>query len=54
MKRWFQRLGVLACGVALLCGLSGCHRHKHREVRTHEETREGPVQESPPGEMVVE
>ena len=53
MRTWFQRLGLIACGLVVLAGLSGC-RSKHREVRVHEEQRHGEVHEEPQGEMIVE
>ncbi len=54
MSSWYRRLGWLACGLAFVCVLSACSERKHREVRYHEEQREGEVQEVSPGEMIVE
>ncbi len=54
MRSWLQRLGLLACGLVLLVGVAGCHRHKHSTIRVHEEQRPGPVEEVRPGEMIVE
>ena len=54
MRNTYKRLGLAACVLVALFALSGCHKAKHREMRVHEEQREGPVQETPPGEMVVE
>jgi hypothetical protein len=54
MLNWYRRLGFLACVVGVLLLLSGCHKREHREMRVHEEQREGEVHETHPGEMVVE
>ncbi len=58
MQTRLYRAGLLACGLTLCLtvalALPGCHRHKHREIRVHEEQRQGPVEENRPGEMIVE
>ncbi len=54
MRRMVRQLGIVACTVAALLMVTGCHRHEKREVRVHEEQHHGEVQETPPGEMIVE
>ncbi len=54
MRGWYRWLGLLTCGLVLMAGLTGCHRHKRREIKVHEEQRVGEVREVPPGEMIVE
>jgi len=54
MRGWLHWAGMLVCGAVLLVSLTGCRDRKHREVRYEVETKEGPVQEAPRGEMVVE
>ena len=54
MLTWYRRLGLLLCGLAVVLLLTGCHKREHREMKVHEEQREGEVHEQPQGEMVVE
>jgi hypothetical protein len=54
MLTWYRRLGLLACGLAVMLLLAGCHKREHRKMTMHEEQKEGEVHEEQPGEMVVE
>jgi hypothetical protein len=54
MRRLVCQLGIVACTVAVLLIVTGCHERKHREVRVHEEQHHGEVQEVSPGEPIVE
>jgi hypothetical protein len=54
MLTWYRRLGLLACGFAVMLLVAGCQKREHRKMTVHEEQREGEVQEERPGEMVVE
>lgn len=49
-RRWVWLLGGLV-GCALMIG---CSEPEKREMRVHEETHEGEVEDVGPGEMIVE
>ena len=53
MNCW-RRLSLLACILVIFLPVVGCHSHKQREMRLHEEQQEGEVHEAQPGEMIVE
>ncbi len=53
MNTWFRRATLVALLSAVVT-LSGCSRDERREVRVEEEQHEGPVEDTGPGEMVVE
>jgi uncharacterized lipoprotein YehR (DUF1307 family) len=54
MSIWLQRTVLTVLAATLVLSLTGCSRRERREVQVHEETREGPVEEERPGEMIVE
>lgn len=54
MCSWRRRLTWLVCSLAALVLIVGCSKHRHREVRVHEEEQRGEVESVSPGEMVVE
>ncbi len=54
MSIWLQRTVLTVLAATLVLSLAGCSKHERREVQVREETREGPVEPEPPGEMIVE
>lgn len=50
----FRHWTALAASLLALTLMVGCSEPERRKVSTHEEQQESQVQESSPGEMIVE
>lgn len=53
MSRITSLLRSLCLGAVLLAIL-GCSQNEHKETKITQEEKEGPVEDTSPGEMVVE
>lgn len=54
MNRLMTRvIGWMTIGAFVLY-ITGCSQNEHKEVKVKEEQKQGPVEDTSPGEMVVE